>query len=1201
MASAAVEGIVSSNLHANNEELVEVDDDATPELLESILNAGDEEVLERIQDGDKDEDDLDDSLGDIDKLLEETRASRSAEKRSPLKADVRVRPPVVDDFIRNFFIKNGLKRSLDAFQNEWYSLQLSGKLNATAMEEAVPDLYMRNQQLLDIIRAQEVEMKKLRTVAENAKSFFDKLRQQRDFHRMHHRRVVQEKEKLISDFKRLRRHYEQYEPTLTELRHKYEVAMKEKFLLKLERDKYLARASGLEEQLANSEITNSAQDESRDAPVTPPAAAPETATSSGATVRKAGDSPWPTEVTDLRLARTFKAHDDGLCKVALHPKVPMVATTSDDCTWKLWALPSGEIQMNGRGHKAFVSDIAFHPGGEVFVTTSGDRSVKVWNVVKELCLTTLTDHSETVWSADFHQSGSFFATGSTDQTVKIFDSKSLRCRQTLRGHVDAVNSVQFQPFAGNLATGSADKTTSVWDMRTGLCVQTFYGHRNAINHVRFDCKGMYLASADADGVVKVWDLRMVAEVLQIDTGHMPANEVDWDIAGKVLCVASTDSSIKFFDVWQRKFLIALEGHEDSVRLLQSLTVARDAVMNILATVIHSIRCSLYASTTVTLAEIGMIFVTELCGVTMSDDDRCGESTDNWNSDDEPPEEQVNDKMIISRDGSLARTVVRVGKAVDGSDRPGKYDRVCVKFRDVSVSDDNEWVSVDFEVGSCDPRVPSAIDVGVRYMTIGSQCRLESYNAAWRHPYQDEADMLRGKSVAPSKKNNLVLKGPVRTHGQTGKLRFQFMLSPPSASPVLNSTPIGFIVELESLSRCAVLRDDGLLRKWTIKKRDPRMVWKASPKVGDTITIVKDGGAPETRLMRDAYVDRAMESMKIGEVARIEVLVPGHLETVNELELREVYPFNEIKHPRDDAAKLLGKQEMPQAMGLPLSRTLVVEDDSTVTVGIKGHCGDIAHVLRWICGRYIVHPIFDVIVRGMRVGERAEFTVLPEADTAYLSEAKLCVNSAMGVDVLASGTTTEEAVRNWHAAEMSCAIEEKVSLSAFTGPVCEIVLITVGNDHQVDSEGQLGRAALSKDTGNRLLALGALGEAKSEYMRALDSLKMVCTTQSPEFSEGNPLETAVNLNLALVCLKQGHPAAAEGFAKRARELDHTSVKAKYRLALALIEQHKEEDEAMSMLKEIRDTSAEAQALILRLKTEQKMKKRKERELFQSMLK
>merc|ERR1740129_1095813 len=61
-------------------------------------------------------------------------------------------------------------------------------------------------------------------VASKAKQTWDKFRKERDFHRMHPRRVVQEKNKLIIDLKRLKRHYEQYEPTLTELRHKYEVA-----------------------------------------------------------------------------------------------------------------------------------------------------------------------------------------------------------------------------------------------------------------------------------------------------------------------------------------------------------------------------------------------------------------------------------------------------------------------------------------------------------------------------------------------------------------------------------------------------------------------------------------------------------------------------------------------------------------------------------------------------------------------------------------------------------------------------------------------------------------------------------------------------------------------------------------------------------------------------------------------------------------
>ena len=45
---------------------------------------------------------------------------------------------------------------------------------------------------------------------------------------MHHKRVVQEKNKLITDLKRLKKHITQYEPTLQQLERKYQLAMKEK-------------------------------------------------------------------------------------------------------------------------------------------------------------------------------------------------------------------------------------------------------------------------------------------------------------------------------------------------------------------------------------------------------------------------------------------------------------------------------------------------------------------------------------------------------------------------------------------------------------------------------------------------------------------------------------------------------------------------------------------------------------------------------------------------------------------------------------------------------------------------------------------------------------------------------------------------------------------------------------------------------------
>ena len=52
---------------------------------------------------------------------------------------------------------------------------------------------------------------------------------------------------------RLKRHYTQYEPTLQQLKKKYEVAMKEKMLSKLERDRAMGQVTGLQSTLRSME------------------------------------------------------------------------------------------------------------------------------------------------------------------------------------------------------------------------------------------------------------------------------------------------------------------------------------------------------------------------------------------------------------------------------------------------------------------------------------------------------------------------------------------------------------------------------------------------------------------------------------------------------------------------------------------------------------------------------------------------------------------------------------------------------------------------------------------------------------------------------------------------------------------------------------------------------------------------------------
>ena len=218
------------------------------QVLEKVDFSDDEEEFkyeEVYLDGDDEEDD------DLAEALATLQAKKPLASTSEnVEPVTQVRPSVVDDFVRNFLIKADLKRTLDCFNTEWYEMQSKGKL-PPEISTAVPDIYLRNEELDVQTKSLREQVDKMREVAERAQATWDKFRKERDFHRMHHKRVLQEKNKLVVDIKRLRNHLRSYEPTIDELKRRHEVAMKEKMLIKLERDRLKARVKALEDQVSS--------------------------------------------------------------------------------------------------------------------------------------------------------------------------------------------------------------------------------------------------------------------------------------------------------------------------------------------------------------------------------------------------------------------------------------------------------------------------------------------------------------------------------------------------------------------------------------------------------------------------------------------------------------------------------------------------------------------------------------------------------------------------------------------------------------------------------------------------------------------------------------------------------------------------------------------------------------------------------------
>jgi WD40 repeat protein len=411
-----------------------------------------------------------------------------------------------------------------------------------------------------------------------------KLKDEKEYHKRNHSRVVQENKKLRKDLERLKKHAEKYDPVVNELRTRYERAISGKMLVQLDRDRLAARIGALEVQ---------GGDEKKDLSQKPKKGSPkanglERKTSLKRTERISEPDPRdsmlppdnrsnpyrtrsiPASGADSMAAQdTFEGHTMCVSSLAIHPKSPIVATVSDDMTWKMWSLTSGKIFMSGEGHTDWISGVDFHPRGTHLCTSSGDSTAKLWDLLNSKCLLTFTDHTLAVWTCMFNETGDFVVTASMDHTARLWDLGSDRCRTTFRAHKDSVNSAMFIPFTNNVITSSADKTVQLWDIRldaNGNSTQTLYGHENALNYVTVNLQGDMIASSDCDGRVFLWDMRNLESALcKIEAGPHPAQKMCFDPSGRILAVASDDQTVKIYSAGEKaKLLNELRGHKDGV-------------------------------------------------------------------------------------------------------------------------------------------------------------------------------------------------------------------------------------------------------------------------------------------------------------------------------------------------------------------------------------------------------------------------------------------------------------------------------------------------------------------------------------------------------------------------------------------------------------------------------------------------------------
>lgn len=267
----------------------------------------------------------------------------------------------------------------------------------------------------------------------------------------------------------------------------------------------------------------------------------------------------------MEKVKEWEAHTDYIRFVEIHPNRPLILSSSDDMSIKLWdwekdfectqvspflqgrfehffpaadfffLFPSSPLHEPRtslenqifEGHAHYVMMVRINPRDtQTFASASLDRSIKVWGLTAgspHFSLEGAGAHDRGVNCIDYYPGGDkpYLLSGADDRTVKIWDYQTKACLQTLEGHSHNVSSVCFHPRLPLIISASEDGTVRLWHSTTYRPETTLnYGLERAwtLAPTR-DANKLAIGYDEGTVVIKLGNERPVAS-LDVNTGKL---------------------------------------------------------------------------------------------------------------------------------------------------------------------------------------------------------------------------------------------------------------------------------------------------------------------------------------------------------------------------------------------------------------------------------------------------------------------------------------------------------------------------------------------------------------------------------------------------------------------------------------------------------------------------------------------------------